>query len=65
MKRLTITEKCLKCNAVYDVPLIKLVRLNFFQYFYQRCNCCGRWAWHKEVRDTGPLSQKEESETKE
>ncbi|MCL0077439.1 hypothetical protein M1O12_05425 [Dehalococcoidia bacterium] len=64
MKRLIARVKCLKCNAVYDARLIKLRRLNLHWRTYERCDRCGKWAWHIDGRDAGPLSQKEESETK-
>ena len=38
--------KCLRCNAVYEAPLLKF-RVQLGPRTYERCNCCGRWAWHK------------------
>ncbi len=56
--------KCLECNAVYDVALLKFRVTLAGWRTYERCDCCRRWAWHKGWQK-GPLSQGKKPETKE
>ncbi len=42
----SLSGKCLRCNSVYKGTLLKF-RVQLFTHTYERCGCCGRWAFHK------------------